>query len=105
MPAWQEVLTTAGAPIQPADAQVFVLARDSGFQSLVLTDDLVLRRLLESQGTRVTGTVGVLIRAYSSGRISRADLDSSIAALFDASSLHLSRGFRIYVKNLLETLP
>jgi hypothetical protein len=48
--AWRTVLRDIAPQIQPADAQVFSLAQVSGFQSLVLTDDLALRRLLESHG-------------------------------------------------------
>ncbi|MFL6197033.1 MAG: hypothetical protein ACJ75H_22800 [Thermoanaerobaculia bacterium] len=102
--AWREVLRSTGARIQPADAQVFVLARDGRFQPLVLTDDLALRRLLEKSGSPVTGTVGILIRAYSSRLISREDLDSAVEALFESSSLHLSGAFRIYLTSLLNDL-
>lgn len=50
------------------------------------------------------GTVGVLIRAYTSGRITRADLDGAIESLFNQSSLFISRAFRIYLKKLLSDL-
>jgi predicted nucleic acid-binding protein len=73
--------------------------------SLVLTDDLALRRLLESHGATVAGTFGILVRAYSSGRLRRDELEEAVEALFHRSSLHLSRAFRIYIQELLKKLP
>jgi len=101
---WMEILEL-GPQIQPADAQVFALVRARRYQVLALTDDLTLRRLLESHGAQVTGTVGVLVRAYSSRRLSRSELEGAIEALFDDSSLFISRAFRLYVKKLLADLP
>lgn len=99
---WQAILQeTEPARIQPADAQVFALARSTGFRLLVLTDDLDLRRLLEQNGASVVGSVGVLVRAYRTGRIDRRELESSIEALIEISSLHLSRAFRSYIGQLL----
>ena len=91
--------------VQPADAQVFSLARESGFRSLVLTDDLALRRLLEGYGSPATGTVGILIRAYTVQRISRDELELAFDALFRVSTLHLGRAFRTYLRHLLSDLP
>jgi predicted nucleic acid-binding protein len=102
---WQEVLRTVGVKIQPADAQVFVLARAGAFQSLTLTDDLALRQVLERHGGKVAGSVGVLVRAYASGSLSRDDLASSFEALTRDSTLHLSWSFRNYLKTLLNELP
>ena len=92
-------------PIHPADAQVLVLARNAGFRKTVLTDDLALKRRLETHGAVVTGTVGVLVRAYKMGRLERGDLESAVDALFDKSTLHLSRAFRAYVRRLVTDLP
>lgn len=102
---WEEILRNLAPQIQPADAQVFALVRASQFQALALTDDLSLRRLLESHGAQVAGTVGVLIRAYASGRISRMELEAAIESLFNDSSIHLSRAFRGYLRKLLSDLP
>jgi predicted nucleic acid-binding protein len=101
---WREILRDLAPHIQPADAQVFALVRASRYQRLALTDDLPLRRLLEGHGAQVVGTVGVLVRAYASARISRSELESSIEALFDQSSLFIGREFRFYLKNLLTDL-
>lgn len=102
---WREILRNVAPQIQPADAQVFALVRASRFEALALTDDLSLRKLLESHGAQVAGTVGVLVRAYTSGRVSRMELDSAVESLFNDSSLHLSRAFRMYLKKLLSDLP
>lgn len=102
---WQAVLRLAEpVRIQPADAQVFALAQAGGFQALVLTDDLALRRLLESHGCTVVGSVGVLIRAHVSGVLRREELERSIDDLFEVSSLHWSSAFRAYVRQLLEEM-
>jgi predicted nucleic acid-binding protein len=102
---WRQVLRDVTPQIQPADAQVFSLARESGFRSLVLTDDLALRRLWEGHGSQVAGTVGILIRAYTVQLISRNDLENAFDALFGTSTLHLGRAFRSYLRHLLSDLP
>ncbi|MFL6261970.1 MAG: hypothetical protein ACJ76Y_19910 [Thermoanaerobaculia bacterium] len=102
---WRKVARDVEPRIQPADAQVFSLAQASGFRSLVLTDDLALRRLLEKHGNPVTGTVGVLIRAYTARSISRDEMETAFEALFEKSTLHLGPAFRVYVRKLLADLP
>lgn len=91
--------------LQPADHEVFLLAQEGHFESLVLTDDLALRRLLEDRGSTVAGSVGILVRAYAAGRLSREGLEHCIEALLEESSLHLSRAFRSYVRKLVVDLP
>jgi predicted nucleic acid-binding protein len=103
---WSPVLSETDQPtIHPADAQVFVLARSSQFQKPVLTDDLALRRRLESQGATVVGSVGALVRAYTAGHLKRNELESAADALFTTSTLYMSRAFRAYVRHLLADLP
>lgn len=102
--AWREVLRDIAPHIQPADAQVFTLVRDRGFSPLALTDDLALRRLLETHGGLVVGTVGILLRAYGQSLISRSDLSAAFEDLFHSSSLHLSSAFRSYLRKLLADL-
>lgn len=103
---WMEILLTPElSQIQPADAQVFALARSHSFQALTLTDDLALRNLLEREGAPVVGTIGLLIRAYREGQLDRNALDRCIDDLFDRSTLHLSQGFRAYVRQLVKDLP
>jgi predicted nucleic acid-binding protein len=90
--------------IHPADAQVLALAQRDQFQAPVLTDDLDLRRRLEYLEVTVVGSVGVLVRAFTAGRLKRDELDSAVDALFLKSTLYISRAFRIYVLNMLANL-
>ena len=100
------LLRASGQPlIQPADAQVLSLAESAQFQVPVLTDDLTLRRIVETRGATVTGSVGIVVRAYSTGRLSRGDLMAGVDALFERSTLHLSPAFRAFIRQLLAELP
>ena len=104
--SWRTALTAAHPfRIQPADAQVFALASASNFQSLVLTDDLALRNALEAREVTVTGSVGLLIRGYSSKHLSRRELEMAIESLIETSTLHLSPAFRAYLRKLIADLP
>ncbi|MBI3330244.1 MAG: hypothetical protein HYZ81_26495 [Nitrospinae bacterium] len=96
--------TLAGFTSHQADWSVAALAARLA-PDVVLTDDLALRRGLEARGHTVVGSVGVLIRAFKTGRCTKADLDTSIDQLFDGSTLYLSTGFRAYVRQLLKSLP
>ena len=103
---WQVVIHEPRTPaLHPADAQVVVLAQTTQFQYPVLTDDLALRRCLEEQGSVVVGSIGVLVRAYQAGHLHRGELEMAVDALFDHSTLHISRAFRAYVRQLLVSLP
>lgn len=92
-------------PIHPADAQVFVLAQASQFQIPVLTDDLALRRRPENQQATVVGSVGILVRAYTTGHLNRGELESAIDTLVTESTLYMSPAFRTYVRHLVANLP
>ena len=94
----------SNSPIQPADAEVLILAEDDGFKKPVLTDDMRLRKRLESRGALVVGSVGVLFRAYHIGMLERNELDMAVVALFEESTLHLSPAFRAYVREFLTDL-
>jgi predicted nucleic acid-binding protein len=103
---WTSLVGAAQAgTLQPADAQVLVLAQADRFVRVVATDDLAVRRRLEDRGATVVGSVGILVRAYTSGRLTRADLDEAIDALLTRSTLFLSPAFRAYLRRLLADLP
>ncbi len=102
---WETLVAENNCPtLHPADAQVFALARSNQFQTPVLTDDLALRKRLESCSATVVGSVGVLVRAFSSGRLKRSELDSAIDELFTHSTLYASPAFIAYVHRLLADL-
>ncbi|MBI4674826.1 MAG: hypothetical protein HY741_24540 [Chloroflexi bacterium] len=88
----QSLTEMVGQPvIHAADAQVFVIAQEPQFATPVLTDDLALRRRLESAQATAVGTIGVLIRAYKQAFLTRQELDSSIA-IPSPKSLFPARG-------------
>jgi len=69
--------------------------------NVVLTDDLQLRKALETQGHRVVGSVGVVVRAFTFGIVTRAELHTAIDELLDGSSLYASKAFRKHVYDIL----
>lgn len=85
------------------DLSVAALAARST-PDVVLTDDLTLRKGLEAQGCQVVGSVGILVRAFRAGRVSKSDLHVSLERLFDGSSLYLSKSFRAHVRSLLDDI-
>jgi predicted nucleic acid-binding protein len=89
--------------VHQADLSVAALAARLT-PEVVLTDDLELRRGLEARGHSVVGSVGVLVRAFEAGRLAKAELQAYLDQLFDGSTLYLSKGFRIYVRKLLDSL-
>ena len=91
--------------LQDADLAVFALAELRSFNCTVLTDDLALRRVLENNGATVAGSVGILIRAYAGGLLSRPEMHTAIEALLERSTPHLRRAFRVYVRHLVAALP
>lgn len=71
---------------------------------VVLTDDLQLRKALEVHGHKVVGSVGVLVRAFTSGIIDKAELRAAIDALLNGSSLYTSTAFRKHVHDVLSSI-
>ena len=72
---------------------------------LVLTDDLRLRKGLEAQGHQVVGSIGVLVRAFRTGRMSKPELLSRVDQLLDGSTLYTSKAFRTTIRAVLDDLP
>ena len=70
----------------------------------MLTDDMTLRRYLEQRSLLVVGSVGILVRSYHNEIMSHGELSDSIDTLFNESTLHLSSGFRAYVRSLIDNL-
>ena len=103
-PVWKKLLRESAPRIQPADAQVAVLAGKLGEQRPVLTDDLALRRIVEGRGGIAVGSVGILVRAYKAWRWEKSQLGDAVDLLFSKSTLHISPAFRGYVQSLLKRL-
>lgn len=72
--------------------------------ALALTDDLALRKAIESSGRTVAGTVGILFKAYKRGVIDKPQLIELIDRIFNDSSLYLSSSFRMKVLSIAESL-
>ena len=83
-----------------ADLSVAVLAARLQ-PTVVLTDDLDLRKGLEFQGHNVVGSIGILVRGRQMGQVSPEDFQGSLEHILDGSSLYLSRFFRSYVRELM----
>lgn len=92
------------AHLQAADLEVLTRAGVQDWQGAVLTDDLALRRVLEKSGATVTGSFGILVRAYSRGVLSRQGLDTAVEALLEDSSLHAGKAFKIVARRQLREL-
>lgn len=91
--------------LSPADAEVLATGRKQGFRHPILTDDLTLRRRIEQEGGLAVGSLGILLRNHRVGRYDLDELKNMVQRLMDASTLHLSPGFRAYVRSLIQSLP
>jgi predicted nucleic acid-binding protein len=72
--------------------------------ALAATDDLALRRAIESNGRTVVGSIGILFRAYKQGVIDKPQLADLIDKIFNDSTLYLNIAFRARVQTIIESL-
>lgn len=93
----------AAFKLHRADASIIALADDLRIKP-ILTDDMELRKALENRGHEAVGSIGVAVRAYKVGKLTREALEDLIDDLFSRSSLHLSKGFRQFVREMLVAL-
>lgn len=93
----------SGLKLHQTDVSVAALAARLS-PAVVLTDDLELRKALESQGRTIVGSVGVLVRAFKTGHFTKSQLQAHLDQLFDGSTLYLSKAFRASVRQLLDSL-
>jgi hypothetical protein len=79
------LLAVLRGSLGPGESEAIVVASERSHALLVL-DDLRARRVATSMGLRLTGTVGVLLRARREGRI---------ASVADALTRVADVGFRL----------
>ncbi len=70
--------------------------------AIAITDDMDLRKQIESSGRTVIGTVGILFKAYKQGTLDGNMLRNLVDLLFNDSSLYLSSAFK---KKVLSMIP
>jgi predicted nucleic acid-binding protein len=99
-----KLATFAPFKLHCADASVIFLAERLK-PSAVLTDDLNLRKALESVGMTAVGSVGILIRCFKLGCFGKAELEMMLDKLFTGSTLYLSKAFKVRVKAMIDGLP
>jgi predicted nucleic acid-binding protein len=72
--------------------------------AVAVTDDLALRKAIESGGITAVGTIGILLNAYKRGVIDKPQLIKLLDLSFNDSSLYLSSAFKARVVNIVDTL-
>lgn len=72
--------------------------------AVAVTDDLSLRRAVESCGKTAVGTIGILLNGYKQGVIDKSQLIKLIDLTFTDSSLYLNSAFKTRVLSIVETL-
>ncbi|MGA1871439.1 MAG: hypothetical protein ACMUJM_23160 [bacterium] len=89
--------------IHEPDKSILILAKKYE-GSLILSDDLELRRAAQFLNIEAMGTVGILVKAFKKGILSHQALFDNIDILFENSSLFTSKVFKDYVKNMIKKL-
>ena len=92
-----------GFRLHLADLAIVVLLTKY-IQTVACTDDLELRKAIESSGRTVVGTIGILFRSYKISFITNEQLRSLIDLIFNDSSLYLSSAFKNRVLNIVNSL-
>ena len=87
--------------LSEADASVLALAHRMKAE-IVFTDDLDLRDAVRSHRIIPVGTVGILIRAYREGEVSKRKLDKSLDDLLNISSLFITKELIAHAKRTVK---
>lgn len=90
--------------LEVIDLEVIALA-DRLKPAIVLTDDAPLRNVLENiWDMKVTGSVGILVRAFRNGMMDKPCFQAAIDPLFTKSTLYLSPRLKSEVLTLIDRL-
>lgn len=76
--------------LQRGEQECLCLCQLKGI-SLLLTDDLAVRDMAKGLGLIAVGSLGIVVRAFRAGLISHAQATTNLNALFDTSSLFVTR--------------
>ena len=85
------------AKLHDGEVEVMMLAQEHGPDHLVVIDDNAARKTAEYLGLRLTGTVGVIIRAKELGLV---DSVMSIVRKMESSGIYFSDGLMDRVRRL-----
>lgn len=59
--------------------------------SLILTDDLAVRDAAKRLRLQPVGSLGIVVRGFRAGRLSRSEAEQDLIALYEVSSLFVTR--------------
>jgi predicted nucleic acid-binding protein len=76
--------------LQAGDVESLCLCQHIQMSTL-LTDDLLVREAAQQLSLTPVGSLGIVVRAYRVGHISLADAERYLNALYDTSSLFVTR--------------
>ncbi len=91
--------------LQNGECEALYLCRQISV-SILLTDDLAVRYAAKRLNVTPVGSLGVIVKAYQLGYISRAEAERHITDLYDVSSLYVTRAIvELAVKQLRSITP
>ena len=76
--------------LHSGEQESLYLCREMGIP-LLLTDDLAAREAAKRLGITPIGSLGIIVKAYHLGQIALEEAERYIAALYDVSSLYVTR--------------
>ena len=98
----EQAQTTLGEPERNGDVALIarVLAHD-GDEIAVVSDDQRVRTMARTLGATVTGTIGIVVRAVSAGRLTAAEAKALVRRL-DSHGLYLTGELRDRADELID---
>lgn len=87
--------------VDMGEAQAIALAASKGIQ-IFLTDDLAARDAAKQQSLEPHGTLGILLRAFREGMITKSAAISSVELLHTSSTLFLTKDLVKWIKAEIE---